>query len=325
MNAREERLLTPQTIAAVDEWLDKANVFAKGYWQYVDGKLTVVGLRIGQDWNRVVAFFGDTVVRHEDGSHSVLSAKDAAELAKLRARVAELPTQSPRVRTDELVPGDRVWHPYDMACFTVAEVASEGSTSRLRFHNRVTDENESGMRVTGTDDNGETVHVDTAPSYLWTREDTTSEMKRLQARIAELLAERHSTNEALSDATETLRVQRDRIAELEAAAEKVAGFCAKRAEYVDNLRNCSPNNDHDYNRWQGHAESRRQLSQLLGLPVGWPADDKPVPARQPEDPHDGPLHHDYAVPRDLPFIPGQTTGRCPQGHTFEDCTCGGDA
>ena len=85
MSAREERLVTPQTIAAVDQWLDEAEVFAKGYWQYVDGKLTTVGLRIGQDWDKVVAFFGDTVVRHEDGSHTVLSAKDAAELARLRA------------------------------------------------------------------------------------------------------------------------------------------------------------------------------------------------------------------------------------------------
>ena len=50
-----------------------------------------------------------------------------------------------------------------------------------------------------------------------------------------------------------------------------------------------------------------------------------VPCRQQEDPHDGPLHHDYALGRDLPTIPHQTTGRCPQGHTFEDCTCGGAA
>lgn len=90
MSAREERLLTPETIAAVDQWLDDADVFAKGYWQYVNGKLITVGLRIGQDWNKVVAFFGDTIVRHEDGSHTVLSAKDAAELAALQARVAEL-------------------------------------------------------------------------------------------------------------------------------------------------------------------------------------------------------------------------------------------
>lgn len=66
---------------------------------------------------------------------------------------------------------------------------------------------------------------------------------------------------------------RARIAELETAAKKVAGFCAQRAEYVDNLRNCSPSNDRDYYRWSGHAEARRQLSQLLGLPVAWPAED----------------------------------------------------
>lgn len=48
--------------------------------------------------------------------------------------------------------------------------------------------------------------------------------------------------------------------------------------------------------------------------------------RQAEDPHDGPLHHDYNLGRDdLRFIPQQVTGRCPKGHTFEDCTCGGAA
>lgn len=45
--------------------------------------------------------------------------------------------------------------------------------------------------------------------------------------------------------------------------------------------------------------------------------------RQQEDPHSSELHHDYVLGRELPFIPGQTTGRCPNGHTFEDCTCGG--
>lgn len=57
------------------------------------------------------------------------------------------------------------------------------------------------------------------------------------------------------------------------------------------------------------------------------ANEKPsIPQqRQAEDPHDSPLRHDYALGRDLPFIPQQVTGRCPQGHTFEDCTCGGAA
>lgn len=43
-----------------------------------------------------------------------------------------------------------------------------------------------------------------------------TEAETLRARVAELLAERHSTNEALSDAAEELRAKRDRIAELEA-------------------------------------------------------------------------------------------------------------
>lgn len=40
--------------------------------------------------------------------------------------------------------------------------------------------------------------------------------QELRAQVAELQAERHSTNEALSDAAEALRANRDRIAELEA-------------------------------------------------------------------------------------------------------------
>jgi hypothetical protein len=123
----------------------------------------------------------------------------------------------------------------------------------------------------------------------------------LLAEVTRLRAERHATNEALDDAVRE-------VAQLRTAAEKVAGFCAQRAEYVTNLRNCNPNADHDYYRWTGHAEARRQLSHLLGLPVGWPAEDKPVPVRQVEDPHDGPNHHNYALGRDLP-IPGPRDGK----------------
>jgi hypothetical protein len=224
MSAREERLLTPKTIAAVDQWLDEADVFAKGYWQYVDGKLTTVGLRIGQDWDKVVAFFGDTIVRHEDGSHTVLSAKDAAELAALRA-------------------------------------------------------------------------------------------------------ERHSTNEALSDAAEQLRVQRDRIAELEAYAygcdaegcvQPHSSWCeaAQKSAAENSGCTCGETLPHAMHCWKVNPprseveEMRRALAERPLL-------------RQPEDPHDGPNHHDYALSRDLPLIPRQVTGRCPNGHTFEDCTCGG--
>ncbi|WP_327246588.1 hypothetical protein [Streptomyces sp. NBC_01320] len=44
-------------------------------------------------------------------------------------------------------------------------------------------------------------------------------------------------------------------------------------------------------------------------PAGWPLSDGPAPGRQferlgspVEDPHDSPLHHTYAVPRDLPEV-----------------------
>ncbi|MER5482984.1 hypothetical protein ABT024_07170 [Streptomyces sp. NPDC002812] len=130
---------------------------------------------------------------------------------------------------------------------------------------------------------------------------------------------------------------RARVAELEAAAEKAAAFCAERAEYVSNLRDRG-GSDADYYRWTGHAAARRQLSDLLGLPVGGLAEDSaaataaegeyrycgadlgriefpftcyrrvahkgphgerpdPVPV---EDPHDSELHHPYRLGRDIP-------------------------
>lgn len=52
----------------------------------------------------------------------------------------------------------------------------------------------------------------------------------------------------------------------------IADFCAARADYIEAINNCHPDNDRDYWRWQGHAESRRQLSERLGLPTAWPAE-----------------------------------------------------
>lgn len=64
-------LVTPQTIAAVDDAVDQYGVYAKGYFEFVDGRTTVVGLRVGSGPDRVVARFGDTLVRHPDGRWSV--------------------------------------------------------------------------------------------------------------------------------------------------------------------------------------------------------------------------------------------------------------
>jgi hypothetical protein len=73
--------------------------------------------------------------------------------------------QATYVRTDELRPGDRVWHPFDIVCFTVAH---KPEPVALDF------EGERGLRVTGTDDRGETVHIDVAPGYRWHRRPQTT-------------------------------------------------------------------------------------------------------------------------------------------------------
>jgi hypothetical protein len=71
--------LTPRSIARVDNDVDQYRVFAKGYWQEVDGKLQVVGLRIGADEGRVVAYFGDWIIRHPDGGFTVHAAPKEAQ------------------------------------------------------------------------------------------------------------------------------------------------------------------------------------------------------------------------------------------------------
>ncbi|WP_097934719.1 MULTISPECIES: hypothetical protein [unclassified Streptomyces] len=88
--------------------------------------------------------------------------------------IAPAPVAAPaetEPRTDELTVGDKVRHPHDWTLITVSSVETLDSVgSPLDFHNRKTDEMERGLRVTGTDADGETVHVDCAPSYLWHRE-----------------------------------------------------------------------------------------------------------------------------------------------------------
>lgn len=138
----------------------------------------------------------------------------------------------------------------------------------------------------------------------------------LVAEVQRLRAERHSTNEALSDAAEQLRVQRDRIAELEA-----------QLPYRE--------------VWSSELAPGGFVCSVCGQPVeSEPCPDHaPKPERQQEDPHTSPLHQTFALGRDdLQFsaaeiaqwqarhgvVPQQTTGLCPRcRHLFEDCTCGG--
>ncbi|GGT43651.1 hypothetical protein [Streptomyces purpureus] len=106
-----------------------------------------------------------------------------------------------------------------------------------------------------------------------------AEMSALRARVAELEAERHSTNEALSDAAQALRVQRDRITGLEALTPAPIQTC----------RTCGAG--YTYGQPCSTCEFQARMATELA-----------ARQRQQEDPHDGPNHHDYALGRDLPEV-----------------------
>jgi hypothetical protein len=74
-------VLTAESYALIDDRIDALGVFAKPYWLTVDGVWTEVGMRIGLNPGRTVAFFGDTVEEIGDGLFAVhRSAGVTAEL-----------------------------------------------------------------------------------------------------------------------------------------------------------------------------------------------------------------------------------------------------
>ncbi|MEU9861284.1 hypothetical protein AB0D99_10430 [Streptomyces sp. NPDC047971] len=114
--------------------------------------------------------------------------------------------------------------------------------------------------------------------------ETAAELAALRARVTELESEHHTTNEALSEAAEQLRANRDRITELEAlepAPIQACRTCGAGYTYGQPCSNC-----------QFQARMAAELA---------------AQQRQQEDPHESPLHHDYAVSRDLP-LPHPTSG-----------------
>ncbi|WP_329203832.1 hypothetical protein [Streptomyces sp. NBC_01435] len=62
--------LTRRDLGSIDDAIDQYGIYAKGYWEDIDGKLTVTGLRIGAGNDRVVAKFGDWIIRHPNGKWS---------------------------------------------------------------------------------------------------------------------------------------------------------------------------------------------------------------------------------------------------------------
>lgn len=140
---------------------------------------------------------------------------------------------------------------------------------------------------------------------LWEsmRADTAAaELARLRARVAELETERHTTNEVLSDAAETLRADRDRIAELcrQVEAERPEAAQTHRCGIPLTRRlecgHCPHEVCEDCDRCPHTCR------------CGTPAEDvspqvqklRDILAGQREDTYRSPLHHDYAVPRDFP-------------------------
>ncbi|MFH8717288.1 hypothetical protein [Streptomyces zaomyceticus] len=128
-----------------------------------------------------------------------------------------------------------------------------------------------------------------------------SDLGGAAARVAELKAERHSTNEALDDAVKALRVQRDRIAELEARLHAAAmtrtwtNEDGKKFVFVEDI--AEP--------LLGRSLPDPLVYGPTGVRCGCGKDahSNLVPCRQPEDPHDGPLASRYAIPHDLPTTP----------------------
>jgi hypothetical protein len=134
------------------------------------------------------------------------------------------------------------------------------------------------------------------------RHEEEQENVTLRARVAELEAERHSTNEALSDAAERMRADRDRIAELEAQREVLAERLRAGQQWRQgrNPELVSEN-----------FVSQSELRSIFGIPLVAPWADgltavfSPVASlREPEGEHWAAVHHSYRVPRDLPETGG---------------------
>lgn len=72
--------LTERSFTRVMGEIDRLRpwVFTKGYWQTVDGKLQVVGLRVGERPGHIVAYWGDWIIRHPDGKFTVHKAPAVA-------------------------------------------------------------------------------------------------------------------------------------------------------------------------------------------------------------------------------------------------------
>lgn len=154
-----------------------------------------------------------------------------------------------------------------------------------------------------------------------------SELETLRARVAELEAERHVTNEALSDAAVRMRADQGRIAELEAqrtadhvtwqhdlrtaraereaTAARIAELEALTSAAIQSCRKCGAG--YTYGGPCSTCMFRERMA----------AETQALSAR--DEFH---LHHTYRVPRDLPEPAGvQTSAACKACGSAPDSWC----
>lgn len=84
--------LSRHNLSQIDDQIDSDGIFAKGFWEFVDGSLVVTGLRIGSGYtDRLVAKFGDFIIRDANGTYSVRPAtpEQAAAFRRKDALLAE--------------------------------------------------------------------------------------------------------------------------------------------------------------------------------------------------------------------------------------------
>jgi len=59
--------LTRDNLNDIDDVIDDDNIYAKGFFESVNEEITLTGLRIGTGAKRMIAHFGDWIVRDPAG------------------------------------------------------------------------------------------------------------------------------------------------------------------------------------------------------------------------------------------------------------------
>ena len=213
-----------------------------------------------------IAFAVDAAGRH-------MSPETAAELVRLTDRVAELETSA------RGCDGEGCVLPHSSWCTRAREFAAQHSGCTCGEPWKDTPQTHAG--------------------HCWLLSPPWDEMEwhrkrvaELLTRVAELEAERHTTNEALSDAAEQLRQDRDRIVELE--AERGTAVADRDAQIIAWLGKKSREYGTSNREARDKAEAVGRMADKLR---------RGAVRRPHEDGYVSPLQQDHKISHDLPEVP----------------------